>query len=242
MNKLFVTILLSLSLTACGGGSGGSGGDGEKPAPSPINNAPTANAGEDKVVDEGNNITLSGSGTDSDGSISSYSWTQVSGESVTIHNPTSSSANFDVITATQVTLTFQLTVTDNDGATGKDTVGFIVNPVNDAPVLASIEDKTTYQDTAIEIALAASDSNDDSLIFDTSLSNNANFEVSISNSILHITPVDKYFGDEVISVNVSDGELEDSTEFTLQVLQVSIPPVAQIKSAELSTPPPMPVF
>ncbi|MBA6347196.1 PKD domain-containing protein [Colwellia sp. BRX8-9] len=236
--KTLIQSVLILSLVACGGGSDG----GEKTAPTPTNKAPTANAGEDQTVDEGNSITLSGSGTDTDGSISSYSWTQTSGESVTIDNSTIGSASFDVTTATQVTLTFQLTVTDNDGATGSDTVNFTINPINAAPVLATIEDKVTYQDTAIEIALTASDSNDDSLTFNTSLLNNASFEVEIADGILHITPINQYFGDEVITVNVSDGELEDSTDFTLQVLQVSIPPIAQIPSDEISTPPPMPVF
>jgi hypothetical protein len=236
--KTLIQSVLILSLVACGGGSGG----GEKTAPSPTNKPPIANAGEDKTVDEGNSITLSGSGTDSDGSISSYSWTQTSGESVTIDNASSSSASFNIATNTQVTLTFQLTVIDNDGATGKDTVSFIVKSVNAAPILSQIENKATYQDTAIEIALTASDSNGDTLTYSTSLSNNANFEVDISDGILHITPINQYFGDEVITVNVSDGELDDSTEFTLQVLQVSIPPVAQIASDEISTPPPMPIF
>ena len=241
MNKLLLTTLLSLSLTACGGGGGSDDGGGSNPTPS-ANQLPTANAGEDQTVDEGNSISLLGSGTDSDGTISSYSWTQTSGDSVTINNASSSSASFDITTNTQVTLTFQLTVTDNDGATGRDTVSFIINAVNDVPILSQIENKATYQDTAIEIALTASDSNGDALTYSTSLSNNANFEVDISDGILHITPINQYFGDEVITVNVSDGELEDSTDFTLQVLQVSIPPVAQIKSAELSTPPPMPVL
>jgi hypothetical protein len=244
MNKNLIAAALIpflLTLTACGGG-GGSDGGGVSPTPTPINKAPTANAGEDQTVDEGNSISLLGSGTDSDGTISSYSWIQTSGESVTIDNASSSSASFDIATNTQVTLTFQLTVTDNDGATGKDTVSFIVNSVNEAPILSSIEDKATYQDTAIEIALTASDSNGDTLTFSTSLSNNANFEVDIFDGILHITPINQYFGDEVITVNVSDSELEDSAEFTLQVLQVSIPPIAQIASDEISTPPPMPAF
>ena len=140
---------------------------------------------------------------------------------------------------------FLLTLTACGGGGGSDDGG--VNPTptpitNVAPVLASIEDKVTYQDTVIEIALTASDSNADTLTYSTSLLNKANFEVDISDDILHITPINQYVGDEVITVNVSDGELEDSTEFTLHVLQISIPPVAQIKSNELSTPPPMPTL
>lgn len=248
MNQNFIAAALIpfvLTITACGGESSSDGGDNS--TASPANKAPTANAGEDKTVDEGNSITLSGNGTDSDGSISSYSWIQTSGDSVTITDSTSSSASFEITTATQVVITFQLTVTDDDGATDNDTVNFTVNPltdrsVNEAPVLTSIEDKATYQDTAIEIALTASDSNGDALTYSTSLLNNANFEVDISNDALLITPINQYFGDELITVNVSDGSLEDSTDFTLQVLQISVPPVAQLTSKEISTPPPLPVF
>jgi hypothetical protein len=135
-------------------------------------------------------------------------------------------------------IAFSLTACGGGGGGEKPTP----SPTNKAPILSSIDNKATYQDTAIEIALTASDSNGDTLTYRTSLSNNANFEVDISDGILHITPINQYFGDEVITVIVSDGELEYSTEFTLQVLQVSIPPVAQIASDEISTPPPMPVF
>lgn len=240
MNKnLIVAALMPflLTLTACGGG--GDDGGGNQP---PSNKAPTANAGVDKTIDEGSGIALSGSGTDTDGTISSYSWTQASGDSVTINNSTSGSASFNVTTATQVTLTFRLTVTDNDGVTDTDTVNFTVNPVNLAPTLASIEDKVTYQDTSIEISLAASDSNNDPLTFNASLSNNANFNIEIADEVLRVTPINKYFGNEIITVIVSDGELEDSADFTLQVLQISVPPVAAIVTSELSTPPPMPTL
>ncbi len=57
---------------------------------------------------------------------------------------------------------------DDGGVTGKDSVSFIVNSVNEAPILSQIEGKATYQNTAIEIALTAIDSNGDTLTYDTS--------------------------------------------------------------------------
>ncbi len=91
------------------------------------NAPPTANAGADRTVAEGASASLQGSGSDADGTIASYSWTQAGGPTVTLSGASTSNASF---TAPQVTantaLTFRLTVTDNQGATGTDTVTITV--------------------------------------------------------------------------------------------------------------------
>jgi hypothetical protein len=88
----------------------------------PVNAAPTANAGADQTVTlPASSTTLNGSGTDTDGSIASYLWTKVSGPAGgTIASPASPSTS--VTGLTQGTYTFRLTVTDNGGATGTDDV------------------------------------------------------------------------------------------------------------------------
>lgn len=91
-----------------------------------VNSAPTANAGTDQTITlPTNSVTLSGSGTDSDGTITGYSWTKISGGSYTISN--SGIANPVLTNLLQGTYVFQLQVTDNNGATGTDTVQITVN-------------------------------------------------------------------------------------------------------------------
>lgn len=88
-----------------------------------VNLQPTANAGLDQTVKEQTRVTLSGSGTDTDGSISTYNWVQTSGEIVSLTNASSSTSTFespDILGGE--TLIFTLTVTDNDGATAEDSV------------------------------------------------------------------------------------------------------------------------
>jgi hypothetical protein len=86
------------------------------------NQSPIANAGNDQnIVLPVNTTTLTGSGTDSDGSIGSYEWTEISGNSCTISNPDSATTTINGLTSAG-NYQFQLTVTDNQGATGKDTV------------------------------------------------------------------------------------------------------------------------
>lgn len=95
---------------------------------STINTPPIANAGSDKTITlPSSSVTLSGSGTDANGSIAKYSWTKVSGpssytfSSTTVASPTVSS----LVAGTYI---FRLTVTDNAGATGYDNVNVTVNP------------------------------------------------------------------------------------------------------------------
>jgi len=99
------------------------------PAITQIATPPTANAGPDKEVIEGDKITLDGSkSSDPDGSIISSSWKQVSGsKSVKLINPDSVSPSFKApFVKNDTPLTFQLTVTDNNGRTSNDTVNILV--------------------------------------------------------------------------------------------------------------------
>jgi hypothetical protein len=94
------------------------------------NTAPVANAGGNVLVRTPTTTTyLNGAGTDTDGTISTYAWTKISGPSGgSITTPTSQ--------VTQITglgvgsYVFRLTVTDNDGATSTSdaTVTVTVSP------------------------------------------------------------------------------------------------------------------
>jgi len=93
----------------------------------PVNTDPVADAGEDQNVTGGEDVVLSGNGTDSDGSIVSYQWSQISGDTVTLSNADSQQAGFIAPQFEQVTeLVFQLSVTDNEAGTATDTVSINV--------------------------------------------------------------------------------------------------------------------
>ena len=94
----------------------------------PGNVAPTADAGPDQTVASGATVNLTGNGsTDTDGTIASYAWTQTGGTAVTLSGANTATPSFTAPTG-PATLTFQLTVTDNDGATDTDTVVITVEP------------------------------------------------------------------------------------------------------------------
>ena len=100
------------------------------------NMSPTANAGGDQTITlPTNTVSLSGNGTDPDGTISSYSWTKISGPSAfSIKN--ASSPTSEVSGLVEGVYLFELKVTDNNGAPGKDTVKVTVNPATNIPPVA----------------------------------------------------------------------------------------------------------
>ena len=85
-------------------------------------------------------MTLDGSGsTDADGSIVSYSWEQLSGIDVTLADQDTAIATFTtpVIDTDQEVLTFQLTVTDDDGLESTDTINVVILPLSSTELIAS---------------------------------------------------------------------------------------------------------
>lgn len=91
------------------------------------NVAPTANAGTDQIVLPGVTVTLDGSGSsDSDGSIVSYVWAQTSGDAVSIAGSGSTRTFAAPYDMTEKSYGFQLTVTDNGGATAVDSTNVTV--------------------------------------------------------------------------------------------------------------------
>ena len=103
------------------------------------NKPPIANAGPNQqITAPASSVTLNGSGSnDPDGTIATYSWAAISGPgSVTINN--SNTATPSVVGLKPGGYIFELTVTDNNGATAKDQVAVTVLPqplqVNQAPV------------------------------------------------------------------------------------------------------------
>jgi|CXWL01.1.fsa_nt_gi fibronectin type 3 domain-containing protein len=92
---------------------------------------PVANAGAAQTVPEASTVTLSGSGTDTDGTIATYAWTQTAGPVVTLAGVNTATTTFIApAAATNTLLTFQLIVTDNLGATGTSSTNVTVTHVN----------------------------------------------------------------------------------------------------------------
>jgi PKD repeat protein len=94
-----------------------------------VNHDPTANAGQDRTVyEDTNDVTLKGTGKDSDGDRLSYSWEQIAGDPIIIlRDANTAKLKFDAPEVSEdKVFTFGLTVSDNSGAQAKDSVNVIV--------------------------------------------------------------------------------------------------------------------
>lgn len=131
---------------------------------------PTVNAGDDITVDSGSPdpVVITGSGNDTDGSVASYSWSQVGASTLTLIDANTRTVRFDVPSVTVTTvLTLRLTVTDNEGATGFDEVRVTVNaPVqNNPPTVNAGVDQTANVGDSVTLSGTASDPDGDALTY-----------------------------------------------------------------------------
>lgn len=87
-----------------------------------LTDVPTVSAGADQSVQlPANNVTLVGSASDTDGTIDSFAWTQVSGPT-TASLSGETTATLSASNLLEGTYVFKLTVIDNDGAEASDEV------------------------------------------------------------------------------------------------------------------------
>ena len=98
------------------------------PVTSPVNAPPVANAGSNQTVTlPTSTVTVTGSGTDSDGTIAAFQWTPVSTPvTTTLATPNAATTQISGLTAAG-TYTFRLTVTDNAGGTATADMTVTVN-------------------------------------------------------------------------------------------------------------------
>ncbi|MCB0074392.1 MAG: hypothetical protein KDE20_23160, partial [Caldilineaceae bacterium] len=134
-----------------------------------INHAPVANGdGPSQVAGGTPGVSLSGLlSSDPDGDPITYSWSQLSGPSVTLNNSNTNSASFDAPPklATDQTLVFELTVTDVYGRTDTDQVSILV-PANIGPTVNAGPDANVAGSSAVTLdGTGTSDGDGDTLTY-----------------------------------------------------------------------------
>ena len=150
------------------------------------NAAPTANAGVDLQVYEDNTVQLDGSASsDSDGSISAYSWQQIdsSGFPVSLSDATAVQPTFTApAVSADTALSFELTVTDDSGAQASDTVAIAII-YNNPPVASVGADQSVNENTSVQLdASASSDIENSSLTYSWQQVDSSGYAISLSDA------------------------------------------------------------
>ncbi|QPV61974.1 PKD domain-containing protein [Halosimplex litoreum] len=132
------------------------------------NQPPTADAGPDETVEEGNSVGLDGTGsTDSDGTVTGYAWTITSGQgSLSDANTETPTYNAPADVSGDQSVTVELEVTDDDGATDTDTLTITVEDVaGQAIQFSNIQgftaDPSANEFTLDQVQVQDADSDDD---------------------------------------------------------------------------------
>lgn len=183
------------------------------PAPG-ANAIPVANAGVDKTIQlPTTTVTLSGSGTDSDGTIAAYAWAQLTGPVST----TLTGANTNSVTVSGLTTagnyTFALIVTDNKGATSvQDTVQVTVTAATVVtPTIFSFTPTSGVAGSTVEIT-GTNFSGVTNVRFNGLFSN---FVVNSTTKITATVPASGTTGK--IIVETSNGNATSANNFTVTV-------------------------
>jgi hypothetical protein len=205
-NKFLMSLLATAVLTGCLSGD-------DK------NKVPTANAGQDQMVDYASTVTLSGSGTDEDGTISSYEWNQTAGETIVITNGNTKTPSFLAPTiADDTTITLTLIVTDNDGDTATDAVDIVVDSPEDP--LITLQGTATFEEQSSATVTATIESEVDVAAIEwTQISGVALELANITTSTVSIqTPAVDEDSEAILEISVTDVVGQVSTaQVTVQV-------------------------
>ena len=122
-----------------------------------VGTPPVADAGADRLLPEGVDVTLDGSGsTDVDGSddIESYHWVQIDGPAVALQDIDRSQAFFSIPPEGMAgqSLAFELTITDRSGLRDSDTCIVTVKHTNQYPVSDAGFDQVALEGATVRLS------------------------------------------------------------------------------------------
>lgn len=202
------------------------------------NQPPIADAGNNQSVTSGETVTLNATGSrDSDGQIVSYEFQQVDGPAVSLQHPETATPQFSAPDVGEKTmLSFELTVTDSDGAGATGTVYVIVQPAESDTneITLSLQPRTNTvgvsQTTSVDVVINDVPNGVGSYGFDAEI-NSSDVEVERVELVGTpetgtLTSVDITDNRSAVSVNAGVGGVEDGRIATLTFRGVSSGSVA----------------
>jgi len=184
-----------------------------------VNDAPSASAGGPYSVAEGESVSLSGSGSDEDGTISK-SWAVTSGPGSISGGTYSAPSNIN----NDKSATLKLTVTDDDDATATDTTSVEITNKNSAPTANDVS-VSTSEGSSVSGSFDASDPDGDSLTYSIA-SGASNGDVSISGDSFTYTPNSGFSGSDSFTYRAGDGQASDTATVSVSVEETNAAPTA----------------
>jgi hypothetical protein len=187
-----------------------------------VNVAPTVNAGNDTTITlPADSVRVNALALDTDGEIVSYAWTQKSGTSAMIKEPSSTSTLINGLQ--QGTYVFQIIVTDDRGGTASDELTVTVFPAPNTPPTVTTSADTVIVLPADSVTLRAFAADTDGTIESyqwTRISGPGGIIHTPDSSVTGVSSLTE--GSYVFSVKVKDNQ-GDSASAEVNV-RVALPP------------------
>lgn len=175
-----------------------------------INAMPSASFSETEYsANEKSETELTVDASDSDGEVTSYSWSQISGEEVTIQDPTAQTILFVTPTVMEETeLEFEVAVVDDEGGTTKTSIVLTVLPVNELPLITMDASLSAYPGSVLPMAPTISDIDGEIVSVQWSLPSGENITITDTGSAESefILPDNLAAGDVEVLLTVTDNE------------------------------------
>lgn len=183
----------------------------------PINKKPIVNLASSFSVNAGEMITVSATATDADNDTLTYSWAIDSALTTGMTNAASVDITAGNVSQTR-DYTLTLTVSDGTANVRKSTTLTVVAPStgNTAPVVATINDVTIEEAMKANIAVSATDANNDSLTYTWRVPTSLTLTGTGANIMLTAGDVSADTS-YTVTVEVSDGTAVSSQSFTVTV-------------------------
>jgi len=185
----------------------------------PVNDIPMLADIETQSIDEDSELTLNLFAIDMDGDNLTY------GATIDGHGIVETEGDMlTVIPDQDYNGPIYVSIAVSDGQdTEESNFNIQVVPVNDPPVLDSIDSKSIVEDSYLRLSLSATDVDGDSLTYSADAGQNA--KVEIDGNQLRVTPENDFNGDIDVLVYVDDGTSKDKIKFVLKVTPVNDAPV-----------------
>lgn len=193
---------------------------------------PIANAGPDQSVNQGDVVTLDGSGSSGAGTIT-YTWTQVAGLPVTLNTTTPAHPTFTApaVPVGGATVTIQLTVSDSTATSDPDLVNIHIVHVNQPPVADAGPDQTMQEGSLVTLDGSGSYDPDGESLTYLWVQTSGELAVTLSDPTAQkptfTAPIVGPSGGVLtFTLTVSDGIASHTDEVTINVANVNQPPIA----------------
>ena len=224
-----ILVLILLFLNACGGGPGGNSLINK-------NQLPQVNAGDDQLVESGQQVELVAMANDPDGYINTISWMQTAGDNIQLSSPDSIISSFYMPERPESSVfTFSIEVSDNLGSVASDSVSIIHQ--NSPPQISLINNHNAVPGSTVQLAVDATDSDGSiqSYRWEQISGEIVALRGQDTSEVSFVMPSLSSLTDIVIEVIVSDNKDLQSSE-SVRVAYANSSPTVEITSPEVVAP------